>query len=86
LIIVRSHLAFLNHVHQLNALQGNLGRTEGFKPEHRSNNAFDGPVVLLDKIVQILALADLDRVAGLLLECLNGCFIGTALIDRDLVR
>ena len=43
-------------------------------------------MILLNQIVQVLNLAYLDLLTGFLLECLNGCGIGAALIDRDLVR
>jgi len=66
-------------------LQGG-GGTEGFKPEHRPDDLFDGPMVLFDEIVQIFALTNLDLVAGFLLECLESRGIGATLIDGDLVR
>ncbi len=43
-------------------------------------------MILLNPIVQILALANLDGSTGFLLECLKSGRIGTALIDGDLVR
>jgi hypothetical protein len=79
LVIARNPLAFLDQVHQLNAWQSGSGRTKGFEAEHGSDDPFDGPVVLLDEIVQILALADLDFVAGFLLECLESRGIGATL-------
>jgi hypothetical protein len=86
LVIVRNPLAFLYHVYEFNALQSDADRTKRFEAEHRSNNAFDGPVVLLDEIVQVFALTNLDLVTSFLLECLDSRGIGAALIDRDLVR
>jgi hypothetical protein len=41
---------------------------------------------LLNPIVQVLDLAYLDLLTGFLLEYLDGCGIGSALVDRDLVR
>jgi hypothetical protein len=46
-------LAFLDHVHQSDATQSTAGRVEGFEAEHRPDDPFDGPVVLLDEIVQV---------------------------------
>jgi hypothetical protein len=43
-------------------------------------------MILFNEIVQILALTDFDFVAGFLLENLDSRGIGTAFIDRDLVR
>jgi hypothetical protein len=85
LIIVRSHLAFLNHVYQFNALQSDAGRTKRFKAEHWPDDPLDGPMVLFDEIIQILALAYLERMTGFLLKCLESSRIGATLIDSDLV-
>jgi hypothetical protein len=85
LAIARNHQAFLDQVHQFNATQSATGRVEGFEAEHGPDDPFDGPVVLLNPIVQILALANLVLVAGFLLECLDSRGIGAALVDRDLV-
>jgi hypothetical protein len=70
-------------MHQFNATQSATDRVEGFEAEHRSNHALDGPMVLLDKIIQVLALADLDFVAAFFLECIEsrGIGAGAALID-----
>ncbi len=78
--------SILNRVHQLDALQNDAGRTKGFESGHRSNNAFDGPMVLFDAIVRVFALAYLDRVTGLLLVRPDSRGIGSALVDCDLVR
>jgi hypothetical protein len=67
-------------MHQLNALQSDLGRTKRFEAEHRLDNAFDGPMVLFDEIVQILALAYLERMTGFFLACFESRPVGTALI------
>ena len=42
-------------------------------------------MILLNPIVQVLDLATLDLLTGFLLECLDGCGIDTALVDRDIV-
>lgn len=44
----RDHLSFLDHVYQLNALQSDPGRREGFEAEHGPDDPFDGPVILLN--------------------------------------
>ena len=43
-------------------------------------------MILLNPIVQVLDLATVDLLTGILLQCLDGCGIGTALVDRDLIR
>ena len=73
-------------MHEFDALQGDPGQAKGFKPHHRSNDPFDRSMILLNPIVQVLDLATLALLTGLLLECLDGYGIGTALVDRDLVR
>ena len=80
------HLAFLNHVHQLDATQSAAGRVEGFEAEHRPDDPFYGPVILLDEIVQVFDLADFDGLAGFLLECLKSGGVCPALVDRDFLR
>ena len=79
------HLAFLNPMHEFDALQGTPDRAKGFKSHHRSNDPFDRSMNLLNPIVQVLDLATLDLLTSFLLECLDGCGIGTALVDHDLV-
>ena len=73
-------------MHGFDALPGDPGRAKGFKLHHRSNDPFDRSMILLNPIVQVLDLATLDLLTGFLLQCLDGCGIGTALVDRDLIR
>ena len=54
-------LAFANHVHKFDSGQDGLRRSERFKPELWPGNAFNGTMILLDDIVEILDLPDLDR-------------------------
>jgi len=54
------HLPFLDHVHDFDAAQNDTRAVEVFEPQHRSSSTFDGPMVLLDDVVQILGLTDLD--------------------------
>jgi hypothetical protein len=44
----RNHLTFLNHVHELDALQGDAGRAKGVEAQHRSGEPFDSAMILLD--------------------------------------
>ena len=83
--VSRDHLAFLDHMHELDALQGNAGRTEGLETQHRPDDPFDGSMSLLHQIVQIFDLADLNLGTGLLDERLKGGGVGATLVDRDFV-
>ena len=73
-------------MHQFNSAQSAAGRVESFKAEHRPDDPLDGPVILLDQVVQVFDLADLDGLSGFLLERPKGDGVGPALVDRDLVR
>ena len=72
-------------MHELDALQGNAGRTERLETQHRPDDPFDGSMILLHQIVQILDLADLDLGTGLLDERLESGGVGATLVDRDFV-
>jgi hypothetical protein len=54
-------LTFAHHVDQLDAAQDHAGAGNGFEAEHRSHSAFDGAVILLDAITEVLTLPDPDR-------------------------
>jgi hypothetical protein len=51
-------LLFAHHVDHLDATQDHTGTARRLEPEHRSNPAFDGAMILLDPIIEIEALAD----------------------------
>jgi hypothetical protein len=73
-------------MYQFNAIQSATGRVKGFEAEHRPDDPFDCLMVLLDEIVQVLALADFDGLAGCLLERLKGGSVGPALVDSHFER
>jgi hypothetical protein len=54
-------LLFTHHMDQLDTTQDHAGTVSGLEAEHRSHAAFDGAVILLDAVIEILALPDLDR-------------------------
>lgn len=70
-------------MHGFDATDKDARATEIFEPEHRSCSSFDGPMVLRNDVVQVLALADLDRRLALRIHDMQGRKIGTALIDGD---
>ena len=57
-------LAFLDDVHRLDARQNDACAAERFEAHHRPHDPLDGPVVLLDDVVEVLRLAQLDVCAG----------------------
>jgi hypothetical protein len=59
------HLPLADHMHQFDAAQQNTCAPEGLEPEHRSSSPLDRPVILFDDVVQILVLADLERLVTL---------------------
>lgn len=75
------HLAFANHVHQFDAAQEDAGTVNVLEPHHRSGAPFDGPVILLNQVVQILRLANPDGRFPLRVERLQRGQIRSAFID-----
>ncbi len=61
------------------------GAAKGLEAEHRPGDGFDGAVVLLDEVVQVLRLAHLDLQAAVGLEALDRCRVRAALVYRDLL-
>lgn len=80
------HLPLADHVHHLNAAQNDARTTKILETEHGPGSAFDGPVVLLDAVVQILDLTDADGCFACGVDGLEGGQIGTALIHVDRLR
>jgi hypothetical protein len=75
------HLPFLDHVHQFDAAQNDARAVEILEPEHRSDSAFDGPMVLLDDVVQILDLTNLDGRLALGIHRVKRSQIGATFVD-----
>jgi hypothetical protein len=80
------HLLFADHVHDFDTTKEDAGTTERLEPEHRPDDALDGPVILLDDIVEVLALPNRDRrvVPGVI--AFDPRRVGAALVDRDGLR
>jgi ABC-type proline/glycine betaine transport system permease subunit len=81
----------VNHFDAVEDDAGGCGRLEA---EHRPNTALDPPMVLLDSVVQILALADSDRLQSApaailqLICCVAGndrLMVGLAAVDDDTI-
>lgn len=50
------HLPFANHIYRFNTTQGSSGGIERLESHHRFGNALDISMVLLNHVIQILAL------------------------------
>lgn len=81
-------LSFAYHVEQFNAGQNGLCPAKRFQSQHRAYPPFDMTVILLNQVVQILALPDSNR----LLIGFSGvergqcCGVGATFIDSDHFR
>jgi hypothetical protein len=58
--VMTVELPLADHVHHLNAGKEDACAAKDLEPEHWPNDPFDCPMILLDDIVEVLALAQLD--------------------------
>ena len=79
-------LPLANHVHHLDACNDDARAAKCFETQHRARDPFDGPVGLLDDIVQRFALTELDIGAGVSFGAFNSRRVGATLVDGNLVR
>ena len=79
-------LALLDPVHRLDAANEDARAAKGLEPEHRPHDPLDGPVILLDDVVEVLRLAQPDVCAGVGTRALGSRLVGTALVDGDRLR
>ena len=56
-------LPLADHVHGLDAGNEDARSAKNLEPEHRPYDSFDRPMILLDDIVEVLALAQFDVAA-----------------------
>src|SRR5450756_1905413 len=75
------HLPFPDHVHEFDAGEKDSGAAKILEAEHRSGSAFNGSVVLLDDVVQILDLAYDDPLSWSRIDGFESRYIRAALID-----
>jgi len=78
-------LPLLDHVHGLDAHDDGASAAKRLEPEHWSHDAFDGAVILLDQIVEVLRLPYLDVRTTVGAHSHDRCRVGAALVDRDLL-
>ena len=76
-------LPFADPVHRLNACDEHASAAKCLESQHGAHDALDGPVVLLDEVVEVLELTHLDVRAGIGLNALDGRRVGAALVDGD---
>jgi hypothetical protein len=72
-------------VHGLNTRNDDSGTSKRLEPQHRSGDSFDGPVILLDDVVQVFVLTHQDIDASVSPYAFNGRRVGATLVDRDLL-
>lgn len=87
-------LSFAHHVDHLDAGQGDRGGVRRFETEHRPHPALDAPMILLDAVIEVLALADADRLRpapGAILQSTcgiagnDGFPVGLTAVDDDAI-
>jgi hypothetical protein len=54
-------LVFTHHVNYLDPTQDHAGAVSGLEAEHWMHAAFDGAVILLAAVIEVLTLPDPDR-------------------------
>ena len=72
-------------MHGLDTSNDDSSTPKGLESEHGSGDPFDGPMVLLDDVVQVFGLAHYDVNTDIPLDAFNGGRISAALVDGDLL-
>lgn len=80
------HLPFGDHMHQFDAGQQDPGTAESLEPQHGPRASLDRPMILLDHVVEIFALANLDRPFTIGIDRFERGEIGAAFVNRHGVR
>jgi len=78
---VSSALWLGDHMQDLDTTQNDTRAAEVLEAEHWSDDAFDGPMVLLNDVVQILELTNLDRCVAFGVHSVQRGQIGSAFVD-----
>ena len=81
--VVAPQLPLADHVHDLDAAEDDACATERLESKHRSGDAFDRPVVLLNDVVEVLALPNRYRRVMLDIITFDAGGVGAALVDRE---
>lgn len=80
------HLPFPDHMHELDAGEKDVGAAKILEAQHRSGSTFDGTVVLLDNVVQVLDLAHHDPLPWSGVHVFESRHIRAAFIDCQFLR
>ena len=72
-------------MHDLDAGEQDAGAAQRLEADHRSGNAFDCAVVLLDEVVEVFRLAHLDVQTAVGLDARDCSRVRAALVDGDLL-
>lgn len=75
-------LPLADHVHGLDAGDDLGRRPERLEAQHGPGAPLDGSVVLFDKVVQVLRLAQLDAHPAVVDQALHGRGVGATLVSR----
>ena len=70
-------------MHGLEATDHDACAPKILEPQPWPRSTFDGPVILLDDVVQVLALTDPDRCLALRVHRVQGSQIGAAFVHGD---
>jgi hypothetical protein len=83
--VLNHPLAFLQHMHELDADQHTLGSRKRLEAQDGTGNPSNGSMVLLHQIIEIFDLADLDGSPMSLVVAPDGGRIGLAPINGNFV-
>jgi hypothetical protein len=72
-------------VHRLDARQQDPCTLEGFEAQHRSSDALDRTMVLLDNVVQVFTLPHLNAGCVLSVVTVDRCSVSAAFVECDLI-
>jgi len=75
------HLPFFDHVHEFDAGEKNACAAKILEAKHRSGSTFNGTVVLLDDVVQVLDLAYDDPLPSSGIHGFKSGYIRATFID-----
>ena len=71
-VFYAAELALADHMHGLNAGDQDARAAKGLESKHRPHDAFDGTVVLLDNVVEVLGLPQLNAQIPVCLHAHDG--------------
>ena len=79
-------LPLLNHVHGLDSGEQFPRTPERLESQHRICDSLHSPVVLLHDVVEVLALAQFNVKAGVLIDAMDSGRVSAAFVNGDFLR